>query len=163
MRLFRRPLAAVWRWLRRHPYVLEHIIVFLQAVGALLIGLAEVLYPNDLLNQTSIGRELGTVPQYAWAVLMVAGALLCIYGLIRRQLGVEILGLIMLAGVFAIDSYIVFHVFGFARASVVGSVLAWLTLSFGARAGVLSWERWQVVRELKAVTDYVNERQQERD
>jgi hypothetical protein len=110
----------------RYPIAYTHPVVFVMALGAVVVSFAELVTPS-LIEQSRPAAVAGAGVAYAWMAFAFAGGLLICSGLLRRSPKSEIPGLILLGMAMCVQVYSVLSVAplrGLFGAAIQGAFMA---------------------------------------
>lgn len=152
------------RRLRRHyPSLLREPTIAAQALMAVAVTTADLVFYRSGLEQTSLGRVVADPLEIVWAAATWLGGFLVLRALLWPRRGDDaMLGLGLLGASFIVDSVAVFVYRGLGAGSITGGILLALGLSFIARAAILRSERLAKLEALHDVMAFVAEEKRQK-
>lgn len=131
--------ARIFVWFARHPHLIQSPVTGCVSLGCVALGVILVTSPNEILEPTSIGSVLPIWQEIAWAIMLGAGGILAIIGLVAPHRAADCLGTILIAGTLLIDAVAIVTYRGFGAGSITAALLIALSIGLLLRVAVIVW------------------------
>lgn len=131
--------ARMFVWFAKHPELVASPITGFVSLAVVILSLLLVSPPLDILEPTSIGSILPMWQEILWAIMLAAGGVLSLVGLVAPSKAADVYGTLLLAGTLLIDAVTIWAYRGWDAGSITGGFLAALAFGLIARAIVVAW------------------------